>query len=255
MSIKMPVLFIGHGNPMNAIENNSFSKTWEVIGETLPTPKAILCISAHWYTKNTRINDTQTPKQIYDFYGFPRELFNKKYPVSGAPKLARQTQSLLANSIIDNTWGIDHGAWSVLCRMYKDATIPTYQLSVDYTAPAKTHYETGQKLSPLRDQGVLIIGSGNVVHNLGRLDWNRKGGFDWAEDFDNYIKNNILNYNHSNVIDYQNSGKSSALAFETPDHYFPLLYSLGASNESDKISVFNDSCALGSISMTSYLFQ
>jgi 4,5-DOPA dioxygenase extradiol len=252
---KMPVLFIGHGSPMNAVEENEFTGNWVELGTKLPRPKAILAVSAHWYTAGTRICDAQYPTQIYDMYGFPKELYELKYPVKGSPELAHVTQELVDKEVqIDNSWGIDHGTWSVLCRMFPEADIPVYQLSIDKNADAATHYRIGQELSDLREQGVLILGSGNVVHNLSRISWELEGGFPWAEEFDAYIKKAILEQNYDAVVQYEKAGKSSEIAFYTPEHFYPLLYILGAAEADDKVRVLNDACVLGSLSMTSYLF-
>ena len=253
---KMPVMFIGHGSPMNAIEENEFTETWTALGSKIPKPKAILSVSAHWYTDGSRICDAQYPTQIYDMYGFPRELYELKYPVKGSPELAHSTKALLAEEVkIDNSWGIDHGTWSVLCRMYPEAEIPVYQLSINRNANATVHYRMGQELSALRDQGVLILGSGNVVHNLSRINWELEGGYPWAEEFDTYIKNSILNQQYDRAVQYKSAGAASDYAFPTPEHYYPLLYVLGAADEKDKVHVYNDACILGSLSMTSYLFE
>lgn len=257
MTKQMPVLFVGHGSPMNAIENNSYSAYWETLGGELPRPEAILSVSAHWYTPGLRITDAPNPKMVYDMYGFPDELYQVDYNASGSPHYAGMVKDIIGEKLrIDNSWGLDHGSWSVLCRMYPDADIPVFQLSVDSTASAEECYETGQKLRALRDQGVLILGSGNVVHNLARVNWTMEDkGYPWAKEFDEYIKSSILTHNVKNVIDYEKAGASSALAFQMMDHFAPLLYILGASNETDRIRVFNDSCTLGALSMTSYLFE
>ena len=253
---KMPVLFIGHGSPMNAIEENEFTEKWADFGLRLARPKAILSISAHWYTEGTRICDALYPTQIYDMYGFPSELYELKYPVKGSPELAHNTKELLNSEVqIDNRWGIDHGTWSVLCRMYPEADIPVCQLSIDRNADAAVHYRMGQELSSLREQGVLILGSGNVVHNLSKINWELEGGYPWAEEFDTYIKKSILNRQYEDVLRYDKAGKSAKLSFYTPEHFYPLLYILGALDEKDQGSVYNDSCILGSLSMTSYLFN
>jgi 4,5-DOPA dioxygenase extradiol len=253
---KMPVLFVGHGSPMNAIEDNEFTDKWASIGKSLPRPEAILSISAHWFTDGVRICDEEHPKQIYDMYGFPRELYELKYPAQGAPELAHATKSLLNEVVsVDNSWGIDHGTWSVLCRMYPEADIPVYQLSIDRRAAAELHYDLGKQLQPLRDQGVLILGSGNVVHNLARISWELEDGYSWAEEFDSYIKEAILSGDHQKVIHYEKSGKAAELAFVTPEHYYPLLYALGATRQEDQITVYNDACILGSLSMTGYIFR
>jgi 4,5-DOPA dioxygenase extradiol len=253
----MPVLFVGHGSPMNAIENNRFSTYWETLGEQIPRPEAVLSISAHWYTPGLRVTDVPFPKMVYDMYGFPEELYRVAYNAPGAPRFAGLTKELVGENIqIDNSWGLDHGSWSVLCRMYPQADIPVFQMSVDRLASARDCYETGKKLRRLREQGVLILGSGNIVHNLSRVNWSmEEEGYPWALEFDEYIKNNILNKEYENIINYSGAGESAALAFQMMDHFAPLLYILGASEQQDKVSVFNDSCVLGSLSMTSYLFK
>lgn len=256
MNKKMPVLFIGHGSPMNAIEDNEFTRNWAKIAGEIPKPKAILSISAHWYTNGSRIMDEKNPRMVYDMYGFPDELYRIVYGAKGAAKLSHLTKQLINREVtIDNSWGYDHGTWSVLCRMYPEADIPVYQLSVDANAGPEVHFQIGREISELRESGVLIFGSGNVVHNLSRIGWDVEGGYSWAKEFDGYIKDKIIKRQYEDVINYRSAGKSSELAFPTPDHFYPLLYVLGASNENDKLSVFNDSCTLGSLSMTSYLFR
>lgn len=256
MNEKIPVLFVGHGSPMNAIENNDYTSGWEEIARKIPKPEAILSISAHWYTNGTKINDADKPEMVYDMYGFPEELYEIVYGVPGAPELAHHTKDLISSEVkVDNTWGIDHGTWSVLHRMYPAAEIPVFQLSIDSNAPAETHFKIGQELSSLREQGVLILGSGNIVHNLSRVNWELEDGYPWADAFDAYIKHKILNRQNQDVINYRSAGESSKLAFSTPEHFYPLLYVLGASGADDTITIFNDSCTLGSISMTSYLIS
>ena len=254
---KMPVVFIGHGSPMNAIEDNIFTKNWRDIAKKIPEPKAIISISAHWYTKGTKIMNEENPKTIYDMYGFPQELYEIIYNSPGDPKLAEYSKSLISkNSQYDDSWGIDHGTWSVLVHMYPNRDIPVFQISIDATAPPEVHYEIGQELKSLREQGVLLFGSGNIVHNLRMIDWNMKeSGFNWAYEFDNYIRKNIENKNHENIINYSSLGESAKLAVPTPDHFYPLFYILGATDSEDKISIYNDSCTMGSLSMTSYLFE
>jgi 4,5-DOPA dioxygenase extradiol len=253
---KMPVLFIGHGSPMNALEDNPFTDNWQNTASRLPRPAAILCVSAHWYTHGSRIMDEAHPKMVYDMYGFPDELYRIQYKAEGAPLLAHETKNLISRAVtVDNSWGFDHGAWSVLHRMFPAADIPVYQLSVDMNADAQTHFAIGQELRSLREQGVLILGSGNVVHNLGRINWSMKGGQPWAVEFDNYIIGKIKSREYNDVIHYESAGESSRLAFPTPDHFFPLLYVLGASDQDDRLTVFNDSCIMGSMSMTCYLFE
>lgn len=253
---RMPALFVGHGSPMNAIEENIFVEQWKALGRKIPRPKAILSISAHWFTEDTRVMDSPAPNTIYDMYGFPKELYKIVYNAEGSPHFAHLAQSAISRKvIIDNSWGFDHGTWSILHRMYPEADIPVFQLSVDANASAEEHYRIGQELYELREQGVLIFGSGNVVHNLARINWDMEGGYSWAEEFDRYVKENILKRMDENVIDYQKAGNSSSLAFTTMDHYAPLLYVLGAAKKTEQITVFNEACVLGSLSMTGYLFE
>lgn len=251
---KMPVIFIGHGSPMNAIEDNQYTKGWEKIAAQLPRPEGILAISAHWFTKGTRIMDEEHPKMIYDMYGFPKELYEVKYDAPGSPKLAHDTGAMLTKGAqVDNSWGFDHGTWSLLCRMFPKADIPVYQLSIDYKADPEDHLRMGKELRALRDQGVLIMGSGNVVHNLSKVDWSMVGGYSWAEEFDGYVKERILRGHFNGVVEYHRAGEAARLSFQTPEHYYPLLYVLGAATDADEVRVFNDSCTMGSLSMTSYL--
>lgn len=253
---KMPMVFIGHGSPMNAIEENHYTRTWVRIAAKIPKPKAILSISAHWYTHGTYVMDTENPKILYDMHGFPEELYRVQYKPKGSPELAHLTRSLTKKRIlVDNSWGYDHGTWSVLCHMFKGEDIPIAQLSVDQDASANDHFQIGMELSALRDNGVLIFASGNVVHNLAKISWGMDGGYPWADEFDNYVKQNILAKEFQKVIQYKNAGQCANVAFETPDHFYPLLYTLGACHKDDKIRVFNDSCTMGSLSMTSYLFE
>lgn len=256
MNKKMPVLFVGHGSPMNAIEDNEYVCTWKTISKKIPKPEAILCISAHWVTNGTRINDEENPKLIYDMYGFPEELYQVVYDVKGSNRFAHETVNLIGRTVqVDNSWGIDHGAWSVLCNIYPEGDIPVYQLSLDNNANAETHFQIGKDISILRENGVLIIGSGNVVHNLTRVKWGMETGYPWALEFDKFIMENIKEKRYENVIHYENAGSSSNLAFLTTEHFYPLLYVLGATSENDKLSVFNNACIMGSLSMTGYLFE
>ncbi len=254
---KMPVVFIGHGSPMNAIEDNEFTRFWKEIAKRIPTPKAIICISAHWYTQGTKVMNEESPKTIYDMYGFPKELYEIIYDSPGQPQLAKRAKDLITTeSEYDNSWGIDHGTWSVLVHMYPERDIPVFQISVDAYAPPEVHYQIGKELAVLRNEGVLIMGSGNVVHNLRLVDWNMANeGFDWAYEFDDYIYDNVINYNHKNIINYQSLGQVANLAVPTPDHFYPFLYSLGAITEEDKVSVYNKSPVLGSLTMTSYVWE
>lgn len=252
---KMPVLFVGHGSPMNAIEQNPFTETWRALPEKLQTPKAILSVSAHWFTHGTRICDAPFPKMVYDMYGFPEELYKVVYPAPGAPDFARETMALLpVSASVDNSWGFDHGTWSVLRVIYPEAKIPVYQLSVDAYADMSTHYAIGRALAPLREKGVMIFASGNVVHNLSRVSWNMEGGFPWAREFDGYMRENILARADENAISFERAGAPAHLAVPTPDHFAPLLYALGATDAQDEIFVFNNACTLGALSMTGYLF-
>ena len=256
MNEKMPALFVGHGSPLNAIENNIYTSGWEEIAGEIPKPRAILSISAHWVTGGTRINSAENPKTIYDMYGFPEELYRVKYDAPGAPELAHATVELISRGVkIDNSWGIDHGTWSVLFRMYPKADIPVYQLSIDSDAPAGIHYEIGKEISSLREKGVMIFGSGNVVHNLFRVNLRMEGGYTWANTFDDYIRDKIIKGQYQDVINHDSAGESAEQAFFTPEHFFPLLYVLGATRQDDRLRIFNNSCTLGSLSMTSYLFE
>jgi len=253
---KMPVLFVGHGSPMNAIEGNDFTRNWVKLAREIPKPAAILAISAHWFTKGARIMDEANPKVIYDMYGFPSALYKVVYNPVGAPELAHSVKNLInRETTFDNTWGYDHGTWSVLVHMYPQKDIPVFQLSVDGLSPPEAHLEIGRYLRPLREIGVLILGSGNVVHNLRLINWSMKKGNDWAYKFDDYIKESILNKEANNVVNYQQAGDAANLAVPTPDHFYPLLYILGAADGSEQITVYNNECTMGSMSMTSYLFK
>ena len=253
---RMPVLFVGHGSPMNAIEDNPFSRGWSALGEALERPKAILSVSAHWFTRGTKVNDSPTPSMIYDMYGFPEELYQLKYPAAGSPELAYRARTLIGEFVsIDNNWGLDHGTWSVLRRVFPKADIPIVQLSVNAMLTPAEHYAIGQQLRALREEGVLIFGSGNVVHNLSRVDWRMNDGQPWAQEFDQYIHQAILSGDYDSVLHYNRVGEAAQLSVPSIDHFAPLLYVLGASDADDSISVFNAYCTLGSMSMTSYLFS
>ena len=255
MKQKMPTLFIGHGSPMNAIEDNEYSRSWSALGEALPRPKAILSISAHWFTRGTKVNDSPTPNMIYDMYGFPDELYQLKYPAPGSPELAHRARSLIGDFVtIDNNWGIDHGTWSVLHRVFPNADIPIVQLSVNATLSLQEHYAIGQSLRPLREEGVLIFGSGNVVHNLSRVNWHMQEGTPWAEEFDQYVNRAVVARAHEKIIDYSSVKEAASLSVPSLDHFAPLLYVLGASDADDTVETLNADCTLGSMSMTSYLF-
>lgn len=251
-SDKMPVLFIGHGSPMNAIENNEFSEAWKATASKIPVPKAILCISAHWETNGTKVTAMQTPKTIHDFGGFPQELFDKQYPAPGSPTLASETKSLIKKTSVelDMEWGLDHGTWSVLAPMYPEAKIPVYQLSLDYTKPPEYHYALSKELSALRRKGVLIIGSGNIVHNLGMIQWSDKA-FDWAIEFDAIAANHIEEGNHQPLINYKNFGKAATLSIPSNEHYLPMLYAIALQEKNESVSFFANKTTMGSISMRS----
>ena len=252
----MPVIFVGHGSPMNAIEENEFTAGWREISAAVPKPTAILAISAHWVTDHTRVMTQKNPKTIHDFYGFPQELNQVQYNAPGAPELAAQTKKLVGNDCVeDQTWGIDHGTWSVLRKMYPDADIPVCQMSINRQLSMKEMFETGEKLKSLREQNVLIFGSGNVVHNLGLIDFSAEGGFAWADEFDEYIRSSIVAKDFDAVIDYRKAGACARNAFPTPEHFDPLLYVLGASDKKDRIRVVNNARTVGSLSMTSYVFS
>lgn len=254
---KMPVLFLGHGSPMNAIEENQFVQGFRNISREIPKPNAILCISAHWFTNGTFVTAMQNPKTIHDFYGFPKELFEVNYPAPGSPELAKETAALLLPEIVeqDHSWGLDHGAWSVIKHLYPDAEIPVIQLSIDYTKPPQYHFDLAKKLQKLREKGILIIGSGNIVHNLRMVDWkniNTVGaGWDWAIEAREKTNNWLLEGNFQNLIDYHRQGVALQTAVPSPDHYLPLIYSLGLKEKSENLSLFNDELIGGSLSMTS----
>ena len=254
---KMPVLFLGHGSPMNAIEENQFVQGFRNISKEIPKPNAILCISAHWFTNGTFVTAMEMPKTIHDFGGFPPELFAVQYPAKGSPELAKATSELLLPEIVheDHSWGLDHGAWSVIRHLYPKADIPVIQLSIDYTKPAQYHFDLAKKLQKLREKGVLIIGSGNIVHNLRMVDFrniNTIGyGYDWAIEAREKTNNWLLDADFQQLIDYQKQGNALQLAIPTPDHYLPLLYTLGLKEKSENLSLFNNELIAGSLSMTS----
>ncbi len=254
---KMPVLFLGHGSPMNAIEENEFVTGWQNISRTLPIPEAILCISAHWETQGTLVTAMEKPRTIHDFGGFPRELYEVHYPAPGSPALATETISIIRKTVVepDNTWGLDHGCWTVVKHLYPRADIPVIQLSLDYFKPSQYHYDLAKELAPLRKKGVLIIGSGNMVHNLGMASWEKIDelgyGYDWAIEANEKMKKFILSDDHQALIDYKLQGRAFNLAVPTPEHFLPLLYALALKEENDGIIVFNDKPVAGSLTMTS----
>ncbi|MFN8575389.1 MAG: 4,5-DOPA dioxygenase extradiol [Candidatus Sericytochromatia bacterium] len=257
---RMPILFLGHGNPMNAIEENKYSIEWEKLGKELPKPDSILCISAHWLTKGvTAITAMEKPRTIHDFGGFPKALFDVQYPASGSPELAKYIKENIKSTNIlldEKEWGLDHGTWSILCKMYPNADIPVIQLSIDYSKNAQFHYNLGKELSFLRDKGVMIIGSGNIIHNLRLADLSETlEPYDWCKRFDLVSRDLILSNNHNSLINYENLGQDALLSIPTPDHYFPLLYILGLQDEKDKISFPIEGLSFRSGSMRSVLYQ
>ena len=254
---RMPVLFVGHGSPMYVIEENEFTRTWEKLGEIIPTPKAIICISAHWETRGTHVTSMQHPPTIHDFGGFPRELYEIQYPAQGDPELAKETiETFIGSKVIaDEKWGLDHGAWSVIRRMYPNAEIPVIQMSLDYTKSPKEHYDLAKELTQFRDKGVLVIGSGNMVHNLQKVSWDKPDdeeyGFDWSIEANDKFKTLILENKYNELINYKQLGTAVQMAVPTPDHYLPLLYALALKTENEEISFFNDKAVMGSLTMTS----
>ena len=254
---KMPVLFIGHGSPMNGIEDNAFSKTWAKLGAEIPKPKAVLVVSAHWLTKGTHITAMEAPKTIHDFGGFPQALFDVQYPAPGSPELALETSKLIASTSVglDHDWGLDHGTWTVVRHMYPNADIPVLQLSIDYSKPPQYHYDLANELAALRKKGVLIIGSGNIVHNLSMVAWDKldepEFGYDWAQEINQIFKEKIVAGDVQSLIHYERLGSAAQLAIPTPDHYYPLLYTLGLQDKTDTIDFFNDKAVGGSLTMTS----
>lgn len=256
----MPILFIGHGSPMNGIENNVFSQQWAKTASEINPPKAIIVISAHWLTNGTYITAMDKPKTIHDFGGFPDELFAVQYPAPGDPLLAQETKALIqsTNVGLDHDWGLDHGAWTVVRKMYPDASIPVLQLSIDYSKPAAYHYALAKELAALRKKGVLIIGSGNMIHNLRMVAWDKMDvpnyGYDWAIEMHELFRNKITAGDHQALINYESLSKSARLAIPTPDHYFPLMYILGLQEKNETPVFFNDQLIAGSLNMTSVKF-
>lgn len=259
----MPVMFIGHGTPMNAIEENAFSKAWRTVGDALPKPKAVLCISAHWETRGSRVTAMEKPRTIHDFGGFPQALFEVRYPAPGSPWLALAVQAALKSTEVglDEAWGLDHGCWSVLKHLFLQADVPVVQLSLDDTRSGPEHYALAQALAPLRQQGVLILGSGNLVHNLrlvevsGDGDFNQPFGFDWALEASALFKRLITGNRHQELADYLSLGPEVRLAVPTPEHFLPLLYALALKQEHETVTYFNDQPVGGSLTMTSLIID
>lgn len=249
---KMPVLFVGHGNPMNAVEDNPYSRAWIKAGQSLPRPQAVLCVSAHWQTDGTHATAMPWPRTIHDFTGFPRALYEVQYPAPGWPEMPALLRQAAPRVKVhpEFEWGLDHGSWSVLCRMFPDADIPVAQLSLDYSQAPGFHYELGRQLKGLRKEGVLIVGSGNMVHNLEVMVW-QDTAFDWALEVDRKLKELILSRDHQGLVDYDRLGPVARLAVPTSEHYLPLLYVLAMQEEDDEIEFFAEQVTLGSVSMRS----
>jgi 4,5-DOPA dioxygenase extradiol len=255
MKNRMPAIFFGHGNPMNALLQNSYTEAWTTIGKQLPRPKAILCISAHWYIPGAAVTINTSPRTIHDFGGFPEELYRIQYPAPGDPTLAARVRTLLSPLPVasDDRWGLDHGTWSVLCHVYPQADIPVVQLSIDERQPASFHYDLGQRLAPLREEGVLIMGSGNLVHNLHAYAWGRHDPkpYDWAVRFEKRAREALLAGQPRSIVDYETMGPDAVLSVPTPDHYLPLLYVLGARQSNETVAFPVEGVDGGSISMLS----
>ncbi len=253
MTDLMPAIFFGHGNPMNAISKNVYSEGWTSIGKSVPRPKAVLSVSAHWYIQSCSVTANLAPRTIHDFGGFPRELYNMKYPAPGSPELARRIKGLLAplSVNLDESWGLDHGTWSVLTHVFPEADIPVVQLSIDMTKSPMFHYQVGNKLAALREEGILVIGSGNLVHNLSAYAWGESGihPFDWALRFETKVRELLLKGEDSQIIDYERLGPDAMLSVPTPEHYLPLLYVLGLRRKDDKVSFPVQGVDGGSVSM------
>ena len=251
---RMPVLFLGHGSPMNAIEDNPFTRGWRDLGKDLPKPSTILCISAHWETHGTFVTGMEKPRTIHDFGGFPQALFDVQYPAPGSAALVQNVQAAATSQHIgvDHTWGLDHGAWSVIMHLFPKADVPVVQLSLDRNMSPQQHYDLARELSVLRTKGVLIIGSGNMVHNLGVLDWNNPdSGYDWAIEANERMKQAITSGDHSVLISYQAQGRAFQLSIPTREHFLPLLFTLGLKAKDEPVVIFNDRTLMGAISMTS----
>jgi 4,5-DOPA dioxygenase extradiol len=251
-SQRMPAVFFGHGSPMNTLERNRYTDAWRAIGKSVPRPAAILAVSAHWYIRGTAVTAMQMPATIHDFGGFPQALFDYQYPAPGSPALARRVRDLLKPRTVrlDDIWGLDHGTWSVLAHVFPDADIPVVQLSIDAAQPASFHYELGRRLAPLRDEGVLIVGSGNVVHNLGMIKWDSAApAYDWAVRFNEQVRDCIERRDHPPLIAYEKLGNDARLSVPTPEHYLPLLYVIGLQDKDEPVALAVDGIQNASISM------
>ena len=255
MTPSMPALFFGHGNPMNALQDNAWTRAWSALGAGVPRPQAVLCISAHWYLPGTLVTAAAQPRTIHDFGGFPPELYAVRYPAPGAPQLAARVAQLLAPLAVgmDHSWGLDHGTWSVLVHAFPDADIPVVQLSIDETKPASWHYELAKRLAPLRDEGILIAGSGNLVHNLHAYSWGSLSAqpYDWAVRFETLAREAMGRGDFAPLVDYQSLGRDAMLSAPTPDHYLPLLYVLAQHRQGEPVSFPVEGFDGGSISMLS----
>jgi 4,5-DOPA dioxygenase extradiol len=258
MSTRMPAVFVGHGNPMNALSRNDWTRAWAELGARLPAPRALLSISAHWYLPGTRVTAMAAPRTIHDFGGFPRELFAVRYPAPGEPELARRVQELLLPLAVqaDESWGLDHGTWSVLCHMYRQANVPVVQLSIDETQPGVFHHEIGRRLRALREEGVLVFGSGDVVHNLHAYAWGRhpREPYDWALRFEAAVRRQLETRDTNALVNYLGGGEDAQLSVPTPEHFLPLLYVLGASFPGEDLSFPVTGMDGGSISMLAVQF-
>lgn len=251
----MPVLFLGHGSPMNAVADNGFTRSLSALGARLPRPSAVLCVSAHWQTDGTAVTAMENPRTIHDFGGFPQELYRIRYPAPGSPETAALVRAALGDAVMDAEWGLDHGAWSVLRHVFPKADVPVVQLSLDRGASARRRFELGEKLRPLREKGMLIVGSGNVVHNLGRLSWDENAAPEpWAVEFDGWVKARLKKRDHEPLLGDLSRAPSGRLSVPTPEHYDPLLYVLGASDENDELRFEYEGLQNGSISMLSVGF-
>jgi 4,5-DOPA dioxygenase extradiol len=253
MSSLMPAIFFGHGNPLNALQQNDYTKAWTAIGKTIPRPKAVLTVSAHWYLPGTFVTAMPTPRTIHDFGGFPRELYEVQYPAPGDPNLAQRIKKLLdpISVALDLSWGLDHGTWSVLRHVFPEADVPVVQLSIDETQPPAFHYEIGKRLATLRDEGILVIGSGNLIHNLHTYAWGRHEvePFDWAVSFEKLARELMLKGDDAPLVDYESLGRDAMLSVPTPDHYLPLLYVIASRQQGEQVSFPVEGFDGGSISM------
>jgi 4,5-DOPA dioxygenase extradiol len=251
----MPTIFFGHGNPMNAVSKNAYTDGWAATGRSIPRPRAVLAVSAHWYIPGCGVTANAAPPTIHDFGGFPQELYEVAYPAPGSPELARRVKNLLSplEVPLDESWGIDHGTWSVLTHVFPDADIPVVQLAIDERQPPSFHHELGKRLAPLREEGVLVVGSGNLVHNLHSYAWGRDGvnAYDWAVRFEERVRDLLLAGDDAPIVAYEGLGRDATLSVPTPDHYLPLLYVLGLRRKDDPISFPVEGVDGGSVSMLS----